>query len=41
MTPSLARTACSYASSPRVGAFLETLSRYRTDPAIVAEYAAR
>jgi hypothetical protein len=28
-----------YASSPRVGAFLETLARYRTDPAIVAEYA--
>jgi hypothetical protein len=26
-----------YASSPRVGAFLETLARYRTDPAIVAE----
>ena len=28
-----------YASSPRVGAFLETLARYRTDPALVAEYA--
>jgi hypothetical protein len=27
-----------YASSPRLGAFLETLVRYRTDPAIVAEY---
>jgi hypothetical protein len=27
-----------YASSPRVGAFLETLARYRTDPAIAAEY---
>ena len=27
-----------YASSQRVGAFLETLARYRTDPAIVAEY---
>ena len=25
-----------YASSPRVGAFLETLARYRTDPALVA-----
>jgi hypothetical protein len=28
-----------YASSQRVGAFLETLARYRTDPALVAEYA--
>ena len=28
-----------YASSQRVGAFIETLARYRTDPAIVAEYA--
>jgi hypothetical protein len=27
-----------YASSPRVGAFIETLARYRTDPAIVAAY---
>ena len=27
-----------YASSPRIGAFLETLARYRTDPALVAEY---
>jgi RES domain len=27
-----------YASSPRVGAFLETLARYRIDPAIVAAY---
>jgi hypothetical protein len=27
-----------YASSQRVGAFVETLARYRTDPAIVAEY---
>ena len=27
-----------YASSPRVGAFLETLARYRTDPALVAAY---
>ena len=26
------------ASSPRIGAFLETLARYRTDPALVAEY---
>jgi hypothetical protein len=27
-----------YASSQRVGTFLETLARYRTDPAIVAAY---
>ena len=27
-----------YASSPRVGAFLETLARYRTDPALVAAF---
>jgi hypothetical protein len=27
-----------YATSQRVGAFVETLARYRTDPAIVAEY---
>jgi hypothetical protein len=27
-----------YASSPRLGAFVETLARYRTDPAIVAQY---
>ena len=27
-----------YASSPRVGAFLETLGRYRTDPALIAQY---
>jgi len=27
-----------YASSQRVGAFIETLARYRADPAIVAEY---
>jgi hypothetical protein len=27
-----------YASSPRVGAFLETLARYRTAPALVAAY---
>jgi RES domain len=27
-----------YASSQRAGAFVETLARYRTDPAIVAEY---
>jgi hypothetical protein len=26
-----------YASSQRVGAFLETLARYRTDPALIAE----
>jgi RES domain-containing protein len=29
-----------YASSHRVGAFVEVLARYRTDPALVAEYAA-
>ncbi|MCD6725989.1 MAG: RES family NAD+ phosphorylase [Solirubrobacteraceae bacterium] len=28
-----------YASSERVGAFVEVLARYRTDPALVAEYA--
>lgn len=28
-----------YASSQRVGAFVEVLARYRTDPALVAEYA--
>jgi hypothetical protein len=28
-----------YATSERVGAFVETLARYRADPAIVAEYA--
>jgi hypothetical protein len=28
-----------YASSQRLGAFIETLARYRTDPTIVAEYA--
>lgn len=28
-----------YASSLRVGAFVEVLARYRTDPALVAEYA--
>lgn len=28
-----------YASSRRVGAFVEVLARYRTDPALVAEYA--
>jgi hypothetical protein len=27
-----------YASSQRTGAFIETLARYRTDPAIVAAY---
>jgi len=27
-----------YASSPRVGALLETLARYRTDPVLVAAY---
>ena len=27
-----------YTSSPRVGAFLETLARYRTDPALVAAF---
>jgi ribosomal protein S16 len=27
-----------YASSPRLGAFLETLARYRPDPALVAEH---
>jgi hypothetical protein len=27
-----------YATSQRVGAFVETLARYRTDPAVVAEY---
>jgi hypothetical protein len=27
-----------YATSQRVGAFIETLARYRTDPALVAEY---
>ena len=28
-----------YASSQRVGAYVEVLARYRTDPALVAEYA--
>ncbi len=27
-----------YASSQRVGTFLETLARYRTDPALVAAF---
>jgi hypothetical protein len=28
-----------YASSQRIGAYIEVLARYRTDPALVAEYA--